>query len=206
MLAENSEMKSKEECENLEGLRMEYSAIRDEIILLMNEHNTHITNLFLISTTLLGIGYQFKNPWLFIIVYLVAIPFQTLINNKQYMLIRCGVYISIYIEPRIEGLRWERTVHDVDKIFKERYKLKFFNVNIEDELCDFGAFIFSLVALISYTYYSFFIESGSIPIQNSLIGGEVFAVVSTIIVFFLCNKGSKFEIIYNECSEIIKNL
>lgn len=38
---------------------MEYEAIRDEIILLMSEHNTHITNLFIMSITILGLGYTF---------------------------------------------------------------------------------------------------------------------------------------------------
>ena len=31
----------------LDNIRMEYVAIRDEIILLMNEQNTHITNLYI---------------------------------------------------------------------------------------------------------------------------------------------------------------
>lgn len=39
-------MDSKEK--NIEGLKMEYAAIREEIILLMNEHNTHISNLFVL--------------------------------------------------------------------------------------------------------------------------------------------------------------
>lgn len=37
----------------LDNIRMEYVAIRDEIILLMNEQNTHITNLYIMSITIL---------------------------------------------------------------------------------------------------------------------------------------------------------
>ena len=91
-----------EENMSLEGIKMEYAAIRDEIILLMNEHNTHITNMFLISITILGLGCEFQNLCIFLILYLLVIPFQILINNKQYMMIRCGVYLGMYVEPKIE--------------------------------------------------------------------------------------------------------
>lgn len=60
-------MDSKEK--NIEGLKMEYAAIREEIILLMNEHNTHISNLFLISITIIGLGCQFKNSVLFLALH-----------------------------------------------------------------------------------------------------------------------------------------
>ena len=76
---------------------MEYEAIRDEIVLLMSEHNTHITNLYIMSITILGLGYTLNRPILFLLLYLVIIPFQVLINNKEYMMVRCGVYIKKYI-------------------------------------------------------------------------------------------------------------
>ena len=190
---------------SLEGIKMEYTAIRDEIILLMNEHNTHITNMFLISITMLGLGCEFQNPCIFLILYLLVIPFQILINNKQYMMIRCGVYIGIHVEPKIEGMRWEKTVHWVDNVFKEKYKVKILGFKIEDELCDFGAFLFSVVSLAFYTYYCFAIKSDTMLIQMACILGEIIAIVCTVITFYLCRKGKQFAKIYQEFSEIIKN-
>lgn len=87
-------------------------------------NNTHITNMILISITIVGLGCEFQNPCIFLILYLLVIPFQILINNKQYMMIRCGVYLGMYVEPKIEGMRWEKTVHRVDNVFKEKHKVK----------------------------------------------------------------------------------
>lgn len=189
---------------DIEGLKMEYAAIREEIILLMNEHNTHISNLFLISITIIGLGCQFENSVLFLMLYFVIIPFQTLINNKQYMLIRCGVYIALNIEPKIKGLKWERTVHRIDKEIKNSYKVKIFGFAIEDELCDFGAFIFSVIAWIFYTYYIFMGGCEISHIKYSSVLGEAVAIAGTVISLMLCNKGRNFEKIYMECVETIK--
>lgn len=49
-------MDSKEK--NIEGLKMEYAAIREEIILLMNEHNTHRGNNILVDSAELPIAIQ----------------------------------------------------------------------------------------------------------------------------------------------------
>ena len=67
----------------LDNIRMEYVAIRDEIILLMNEQNTHITNLYIMSITILGLGYTLQNSTLFLLLYLIILPFQVLVNNKE---------------------------------------------------------------------------------------------------------------------------
>ena len=194
-----------EENMSLEGIKMEYAAIRDEIILLMNEHNTHITNMFLISITILGLGCEFQNLCIFLILYLLVIPFQILINNKQYMMIRCGVYLGMYVEPKIEGMRWEKTVHRVDNVFKEKYKAKIFGFKIEDGLCDFGAFLFSAVSLAFYTYYCFPLKSDTMLLQIVCISGEIIAIVCTVIAFYLCNKGKEFDKIYQEFTEIMKD-
>ena len=183
---------------------MEYAAVREEIILLMNEHNTHISNLFLISITIIGLGCQFKNSVLFLMLYFVIIPLQTLINNKQYMLIRCGVYIALNIEPEIKGLKWERTVHRIDKEIKNSYEVKIFGFAIEDELCDFGAFIFSVIAWMFYTYYIFTGGCEISHIKYSSVLGEAVAIAGTVISLMLCNKGRNFEKIYMDCAKTIK--
>ena len=53
------------ETQTLVALQMEYEAIRSEIILLMNEQNTHIASLFVMGITILGLGYTLEEPnWL----------------------------------------------------------------------------------------------------------------------------------------------
>lgn len=140
----------------------------------------------------------------FLMLYFVIIPLQTLINNKQYMLIRCGVYIALNIEPEIKGLKWERTVHRIDKEIKNSYKVKIFGFAIEDELCDLGAFIFSVIAWMFYTYYIFTGGCEISHIKYSSVLGEAVAIAGTVISLMLCNKGRNFEKIYMDCAKTIK--
>lgn len=178
----------------MENLCMEYGAIRDEIILLMNEHNTHITNLFLMSITILGLGYTLDKPVLFLMLYLVIIPFQILINNKEYMMVRCGVYIKKYIEPELKTLKWEQRIHEVDAKFNEVYKFKIGKIQIENRICDYGAFMFSLISLGSYILYKIEINNSVISIHVFFsIWGIIMALIATAVTFRLCQKASNFK-------------
>ena len=173
---------------------MEYEAIRDEIILLMSEHNTHITNLFIMSITVLGLGYTLNKPIFFLLLYLVIIPFQVLINNKEYMMVRCGVYIKKYIEAEQKDLKWEQRVHKVDAKFNELYKFKIGKLQVENRVCDYGAFIFGLIAFGSYILYKVDVKNCMISIHGmSSICGIIMALIATVITFRLCQKASDFE-------------
>lgn len=173
---------------------MEYEAIRDEIVLLMSEHNTHITNLYIMSITILGLGYTLNRPILFLLLYLVIIPFQVLINNKEYMMVRCGVYIKKYIEAEQKDLKWEQRVHKVDAKFNELYKFKIGKLQIENRVCDYGAFIFALIALGSYVLYTVDVNNCMIGIRGIFfICGIIMALIATVVTFRLCRKASDFE-------------
>lgn len=199
----------KEKNDEMVGLQMEYTAIRDEVILLMNEQNTHISNLFVMGISLLGFGYTLDCPIFFLMSYLILLPFQILINNKEYMMARSGAYIRIYIEPKIPSLKWENIIHDVDREFNNRYKFSIDKFNIENRACDYGVFIFSLISLVSYTASSISIYKNPynrliirvLPIQ---IIGIICCIIGTIISFKLCRKGACFDVIYKECCDIFE--
>lgn len=149
----------------LDNIRMEYVAIRDEIILLMNEQNTHITNLYIMSITILGLGYTLQNSTLFLLLYLIILPFQVLVNNKEYMMVRCGVYIRNYIESEIKN-----------------------------RICDYGAFIFSCVALCSYIVYNVQIKNNVVIFLTEFSKwGIVISFIATIVAYKLCYKGSNYD-------------
>lgn len=178
----------------LDNIRMEYVAIRNEIILLMNEQNTHITNLYIMSITILGLGYTLQNSTLFLLLYLIILPFQVLVNNKEYMMVRCGVYIRNYIESEIKELKWEQRIHKVDRAFNQQYKFKLGKFEIENRICDYGAFIFSCVALCSYIVYNVQIKNNVVIFLTEFSKwGIVISFIATIVAYKLCYKGSNYD-------------
>ena len=98
-----------------------------------------------------------------------------------------------------------KTVHRVDNVFREKHKVKILGFKIEDELCDFGAFLFSAVSLAFYIYYCFPLKSVIMLLQIACISGEIVAIVCTVIAFYLCNKGKEFDKMYQEFTEIMKD-
>lgn len=188
----------------IDNIRMEYTAIRDEIILLMNEQNMHITNLYIMSITILGLGYTLQKSALFLLLYLIILPFQVLVNNKEYMMVRCGVYIKKYIEPKIGEAKWEQRIHKVDKAFNHQYKFKLGKFQIENRICDYGAFIFSCVALCSYTVYNIEVKNNVVIFLTGFSKwGIIIAFVATIVAYKLCYKGSNYERLSNIFERII---
>lgn len=102
-------------------------------------------------------------------------------------------------------MRWGKTVHRVDNVFKEKHKVKIFDFKSEDELYDFDAFLFSAVSLAFYTYYCFSLKSDIMLLQIACISGEIVAIVCTVIAIYLCNKGKEFDKIYQKFTEIMKD-
>lgn len=128
------------------GLQMEYAAVRDEAILLMEEHNSQLVNVFVVGVAFLTLIYSVEEmpTELFLLMYVLMIPMQILINNKAYMLARCGASIETMIEPKIKGLHWESVIGKADERFNEEYKLSIGKFEIEHRTCVYGTFFFLL--------------------------------------------------------------
>lgn len=191
---QSSEQIDNEPQKNIDILKMEYTSIRDEIILLMNEKHTYTAGLFTLGVSIVGLSYTADVPELFLILYLLLIPFQILINNKEYMLVRCGVYIKIYIEKYIPELQWENIVHDVDRQFNNSYKFSIGKFPIENYIYNYGTFIFSFIGLVLYSSYA--VESGNFDILKFY--GIIFCIIGNIVDFVLCRKASRFSDIYEK--------
>lgn len=123
-----------------------------------------------------------------------TVPFQVLVNNKEYMMVRCGVYIRNYIESEIKELKWEQRIHKVDRAFNQQYKFKLGKFEIENRICDYGAFIFSCVALCSYIVYNVQIKNNVVIFLTEFSKwGIVISFIATIVAYKLCYKGSNYD-------------
>ena len=171
------------------GLIYEYSGIRSEIVALETLKDQLIATVFSISISLLGLGYTLDKGILFIILIIVVIPFQGLINKKTFMIVRCGVYIKVFIEPRISGMKWEKIIHDADDEFNRKY-LNFDKLQITKNLYKYGTFIFSVIAFFSYCNQKIEIFESNFLINPEELVVILFMVLCIIITFYLCYKNS----------------
>lgn len=91
-------------------------------------------------------------------------------------------------------MKWEQRVHKVDAKFNELYKFKIGKLQIENRVCDYGAFIFALIALGSYVLYTVDVNNCMIAICGIFfICGIIMALIATVVTFRLCRKASDFE-------------
>ncbi|MFQ6819372.1 MAG: hypothetical protein ACLRTI_10005 [Blautia sp.] len=200
------------------GLQMEYAAVRDEAILLMEEHNNQLVNVFVVGVAFLTLTYSVEEvpTELFLLMYVLMIPMQILINNKAYMLARCGAYIETMIEPKIKGLNWESVIGKADERFNKEYKLSIGKFQMEHRTCVYGTFFFSFIALISYIFSYVSIDSAAdsyitVHLHLPQIAGIIWCIAGTIITFRLCKKGfqiSKVKGIYSKIfsdAEMLQN-
>ena len=184
------------EDDKLTGLQMEYAAVRDEAIMLMEEHNNQLINVFIVGVAFLTLVYSIQDmpAELFLLMYVLMIPLQILINNKAYMLARCGAYIKTRIEPKIEGLHWETVIEKADDRFNKKYKLSIGKFEIEHRICVYGTFFFSFIALLFYVFSYISIEctadiSINVNFHLPQLAGIIWCIAGTVIAFRLCKKG-----------------
>ena len=176
----------------------------------MEEHNTQIMNVFVIGIAFLTLVYIVGNnhPNLFLLTYILMIPMQLLINNKAYMMARCGSYIKVMIESKIRGLHWEDAMGRADNIFNTEYKFSIGKIDIEHSLAVYGTFIFAVIALVSYAayYVSFDGDTQHLNINIHLPEalGIIVGVVGTVVTFRLCRKGFQFDKVRDKYEMLFK--
>lgn len=104
-----------------EAVVLEYNIIKEEIFVLMQRCDNLIVTMYTISITLLGVGLELNNENCYFLIILFLLPMQGLINVRRFHMARCSVYIEMCLEPRMQGLKWEKTVAQIDAKFKRSY-------------------------------------------------------------------------------------
>lgn len=186
------------------GLIHEYSGIRAEIVELETLKDQLIATVFSISISLLGFGYTLNKGVLFVILIIVVIPFQGLVNKKTFMIVRCGVYIKVFIEPKLSEMKWEKIIHNADDEFSKKY-LKLDKYQITKNIYKYGTFIFSLISFVSYCYQEVEVSTNNISVSINELVIIFFMILCIFVTYYLCYKNSNYNKMYRIYEEILNS-
>ncbi len=107
----------------------EYESLRNEIITLEEVQRNVWLHMYVIFCSLFVLGLQWSY-YLFLVVYVVIIPFQCVYNDYWWSISKISTYIRIFYEEENKNMNWE-SFH-VHSIFREYYNKK--RKNIVDQI------------------------------------------------------------------------
>lgn len=84
----------------------EYISLRNEIISLEEQQRNVWIYMYVIFCTLFVLGLE-RSHYLFLVTYIVLIPFQCVINNFLWSIHKLSIYIRVFYESNNENLNWE---------------------------------------------------------------------------------------------------
>ncbi|MCI8796066.1 MAG: hypothetical protein HFG89_04320 [Dorea sp.] len=84
----------------------ELNNIRNEIIADQEQRRTVWINMYILYTTIFVLAMQWSY-YLFLVTYIIILPFQATINNLVWNVARLSAYIRIFYEEYDESLNWE---------------------------------------------------------------------------------------------------
>lgn len=168
---------------NKDIAELEYNNIKQEIVTLMQRCDNLLTTMYTVSITLMGLGFQLKNKYFFMMILIFIIPIQGLINIRRYHMARCSVYIKKCICLEYKELKWESIVGKLDFEFRKSYSKENILYKITTIIIGSGTVIIAFVSIISYIQNSLILSHGII--QCTLFD-MVFIVFMVICFFIIC--------------------
>ncbi len=84
-----------------------YSSLRAEIIMLEDQQTNLIIYMYVISASLIAFGLQSQKPTMYLILYIVIIPFQYIINKNTINILKISYYITEFFEKQSLSFNWE---------------------------------------------------------------------------------------------------
>ena len=99
----------------------EYEALRNEIISMQELQRTVWINMYVLFCTLFVLGLQWSH-YLFLVTYIILIPFQCVINDFLWSVSKISTYIRVFFENERDDMHWEN-FHIYD-VYQEYYKRK----------------------------------------------------------------------------------
>lgn len=84
----------------------EYESLRNEIISLEEQQRNVWIYMYVIFSTLFVLGLEWS-PYLFLVNYIILIPFQCVINSCLRSVQRISTYIRVFFEYCNSGFNWE---------------------------------------------------------------------------------------------------
>lgn len=98
----------------------EYESLRGEIISFEEQQRNVWIYMYVLFTTLFVLGIELSYN-LFLVTYIVLIPFQVVINRYQWSIRKISIYIKLFYEDFSDNLNWEtmHTFGDYKKYYKK---------------------------------------------------------------------------------------
>lgn len=97
----------------------EYESLRNEIISIEEQQRNVWIYMYVLFVTIFVLGLQLSY-YLFLVAYIILIPFQVVINRYSWSITKLSTYIRIFYEKYQKNLKWEN-MH-VFNDYKEYYK------------------------------------------------------------------------------------
>jgi hypothetical protein len=94
----------------------EYTALKSEIMQLTVIQQSYIIAMYTITIAIVGIALQNHNVWLFLLPYIVLIPFQRIVQSKKYNGLKIAAYIAVFGDDT-----WEKYFVEIENKIKEKY-------------------------------------------------------------------------------------
>lgn len=98
-----------------------YETIRNEIISIQELQRNVWIYMYVLFGTLFVLGLEWSN-YLFLVSYVILMPFQCLINDYQWSISKMSTYIRIFFEEEDKEIGWE-SLH-IYSGYKEYYRNK----------------------------------------------------------------------------------
>lgn len=155
-----------------------YDALRNEIVSMQEQQRNVWIYMYVLFSTIFILGIELSYN-LFLITYIILIPFQTVINRYNWYIQKISTYIRVFYEEEYDDLKWE-CMH-VSAGYKEYYKK--LNSSILGKIRYTGA---SQLGFLSTGFYI-----GNLLIANyngkafALNFVEIFLILLSILLFFL---------------------
>lgn len=104
------------------GQSDEYTSLRNEIISCEEQQRTVWIYMYILFGTLFVLGIE-RSYFMFLVTYIILIPFQVVINRYAWSITKLSTYIRLFYEQEERHLNWE-SMHTCNE-----YKLYYKNIN-----------------------------------------------------------------------------
>lgn len=159
----------------------EYNTLRNEIISMQELQRNIWIYMYVLFGTLFVLGLQLSH-YLFLVTYIILIPFQCVINDFLWSISKISTYIRVFFENERHDMNWE-SLHVYD-LYQEYYKKK--SNSLIGLIRISGSVHLGIIATGFFCGYTLINNwSGSTFILNSI---DVFAMLLSIILFFVILK------------------
>lgn len=156
----------------------EYESIRNEIISMEEQQRNVWIYMYVLFITLFILGIEWSY-YLFLVTYIVLIPFQVVINRYSWSVAKMSTYIRIFYEKNRNDLNWE-SMHVYNE-YREYYKK--LNSGITGIIRYIG--VTQLGFLATSFYISFLMYNRYSENIFNLTSIDIFSIIASLCLFFL---------------------